>query len=181
MGGDVSAGAWAAGARGHPGLGGAGGASGGQEGRLLRAMATGRCAWHRDTPEREHARVLAYVLAAARADAAQLMPAAARGAEDALQAAEQRAAQAGEAGARVASEQELAAASKAMLRMARRLAAAARPIANTNARWRQARRVGSTGVVWRTEGAGGGAGGAGSAASARAGRGGRRPGPAGVE
>ena len=94
---------------------------------------------HRDTPEREHARVLAYVLAAARADTAQLMPAEARGAEDALQAAEQRAAQAGEAGARAASEQELAAASKAMLRMARRLAAAARPIANTNARWRQAR------------------------------------------
>jgi hypothetical protein len=94
---------------------------------------------HRDTPEREHARVLAYILAAARADAAQLMPAAARGAEDVLQAAEQRAAQAGEAGARAASEQELAAASKAMLRMARRLAAAARPIANTNARWRQAR------------------------------------------
>jgi hypothetical protein len=94
---------------------------------------------HRDTPEREHARVLAYVLAAARADAAQLMPAEARGAEDALLAAEQRAAHAGEADARAAPEQELAAASKAMLRMARRLAAAARPIANTNARWRQAR------------------------------------------
>ena len=83
--------------------------------------------------------MLAYVLAAARADAAELMPAEARGAEDALRAAEQRAARAGEAGAGAASEQELAAASKAMLRMARRLAAAARPIANTNARWRQAR------------------------------------------
>jgi len=94
---------------------------------------------HRDTPGREHSRVLAYILAAARADAAQLMPAEARGAEDALLAAEQRAAQAGEADGRTASEQELAAASKAMLRMARRLAAAARPIANTNARWRQAR------------------------------------------
>ena len=68
---------------------------------------------------------------AARADTTHLMPAAARGAEDALLAAEQRAAQAGEAGARAASEQELAAASKAMLRMAKRLAAAARPIANT--------------------------------------------------
>jgi hypothetical protein len=94
---------------------------------------------HRDTPERKHMRVLVYVLAAARANAAELMPAEARGAEDALQAAERRAAQANEEGARAASEQELAAASKAMLRMARRLAAAARPIANSNARWRQAR------------------------------------------
>jgi hypothetical protein len=99
----------------------------------------GRVRVHRDTPVREHARVLAYVLAAARAGDVELMPVRAGGAEDALLAAERRAARAqgGEAGA--ASEQELAAASKAMLRMAKRLAAAAKPIANTNARWRQAR------------------------------------------
>jgi hypothetical protein len=94
---------------------------------------------HRDTPGHEHARILAFILAAAQAGTAELMPARACGAENALQAAERRAEQAGEEGARAASEQELAAASKAMLRMARRLAAAARPIANTNARWRQAR------------------------------------------
>jgi hypothetical protein len=97
---------------------------------------------HQDMPARGHARVLALILAAARADTAGcdwLLPVVARGAEDALQAAERRAALAGEGGARAASEQELAAASKAMMRMAKRLAAAARPIANTNARWRQAR------------------------------------------
>jgi hypothetical protein len=94
---------------------------------------------HCDTPIREHARALAYILAAARADDAKLMPVGAGEAEDALRAAEGRAARAQRGEAAAATEQELAAASKAMLRMARRLAAAAKPIANTNARWRQAR------------------------------------------